>query len=129
MAFKRGYKFYSKKRVATPYEFRGRYPRPLSVQDLFYLMQYRAFVQRAINQARINAQRSSVAPKPKQSLPDPHAVLDVPKTASKEEVAEAYRKMAKQYHPDMVMHLGPEKQNEAEQIMKIINEAYDTLKK
>ena len=44
----------------------------------------------------------------------PYTVLGVPSTASDEEITQAYRQMAKQYHPDRVAHLGPEFQGLAE---------------
>ncbi|MCM1984091.1 DnaJ C-terminal domain-containing protein [Lyngbya confervoides] len=49
-------------------------------------------------------------------------ILDVPRNASNEEIKRVYRKLARQYHPD----LNPGNQ-EAEEIFKDINEAYDVL--
>lgn len=53
---------------------------------------------------------------------DLYAVLGVSKTASEDEIKKAYRKLAKQYHPDL--HPGDK---EAEQKFKEINEAYEVL--
>lgn len=53
---------------------------------------------------------------------DYYEVLGVPKTASDEEIKSAFRKMAKQYHPD----LHPD-DKEAEAKFKEINEAYEVL--
>lgn len=53
---------------------------------------------------------------------DLYAVLGVSKTASEDEIKKAYRKMAKQYHPDL--HPGDK---EAEAKFKEINEAYEVL--
>ncbi len=50
---------------------------------------------------------------------DYYKILGVPKTASKEEIKKAYRKLAQQYHPD--------KKNGDENKFKEVNEAYSTL--
>lgn len=50
-----------------------------------------------------------------------YSVLDVPKTASQEEIKKAYRRLARQYHPD-VNH-----DPDAEERFKEINEAYEIL--
>jgi curved DNA-binding protein len=53
---------------------------------------------------------------------DYYATLGVPKTASKEEIARAYRKLARKYHPDVNKAAG------AEERFKQISEAYEVLK-
>ncbi len=50
---------------------------------------------------------------------DPYAVLAVPRTATREEIARAYRRLAKQHHPDAG---GP-----ASPTMARINEAWSVL--
>ena len=53
---------------------------------------------------------------------DPYRVLGVSRDATKEEIKKAYRKKAKEYHPD----LHPNDPHAAEK-MNEINEAYDML--
>lgn len=55
-------------------------------------------------------------------ITDPYAVLGVSRSASPEEIKKAYRKMAKQYHPDL--HPNDPKASEK---MNEINEAYDMI--
>ena len=56
-------------------------------------------------------------------MQDPYTVLGVSKDASEEEIKNAYRKLAKKYHPDL--NPGDEK---AAAKMKEINAAYDQIK-
>lgn len=53
--------------------------------------------------------------------------LGIVERASKEAIKRAYRKLAMQYHPDKVSHLGREMRELAESKMKSINEAYEYL--
>ena len=53
---------------------------------------------------------------------DPYRVLGISPSASEDEIKKAYRKAAKQYHPDL--HPGDK---EAEQKFKEVNEAYEVL--
>ncbi|MBQ3419832.1 MAG: J domain-containing protein [Erysipelotrichaceae bacterium] len=56
-------------------------------------------------------------------MTDPYTVLGVSKDASEEQIKDAYRKLAKKYHPD----LNPNNE-EAASKMKEINAAYDQIK-
>lgn len=58
-------------------------------------------------------------------MADPYRVLGISAKATDEEVKEAYRKLAKKYHPDQYED-SPLK-NLADEKMKEINEAYDTV--
>lgn len=55
-------------------------------------------------------------------------VLGLPRIFTKEELESSHRRLAAQYHPDKVNHLGPKLRETAEQEMKKINEAYIFLK-
>ena len=60
-------------------------------------------------------------------MTDPYKVLNVPSTASDEEVKKAYRDLARKYHPDNY-HDNP-LAGLAQEKMKEINEAYDRITK
>jgi DnaJ like chaperone protein len=64
----------------------------------------------------------------KHSLKDPFEVLGIEQDASQDKIKDVYRKMAKQYHPDKVAHLGKEFQEIAEKRFKEIQKAYEMLK-
>ncbi|WP_299548105.1 TerB family tellurite resistance protein [Seonamhaeicola sp.] len=58
-----------------------------------------------------------------------YTVLEIEKGATVDEIKKAYRKMAKKYHPDRVIHLGKEHQNGAEEKFRQVQEAYEHLQK
>jgi len=58
-----------------------------------------------------------------------YKILEIDKTATVDEIKKAYRKMAKKYHPDKVMHLGEEHQKGAEEKFRQVQEAYEQLQK
>ena len=58
-----------------------------------------------------------------------YKILEIPKTATINEIKAAYRKMAKKYHPDKVIHLGKEHQKGAEEKFRQVQEAYETIQK
>ena len=59
---------------------------------------------------------------------DPYQVLGLDRGAGQDEVRAAYRRLAAQYHPDKVAHLGEEFQRLAELKFKAIQAAYDQLR-
>ena len=58
-----------------------------------------------------------------------YKILEITPDATDSEIKQAYRKMAKKYHPDKVNHLGEEVRNQAEEKFRKVQEAYDNLKR
>jgi len=58
-----------------------------------------------------------------------YKILEVSKSATDDEVKKAYRRMAKKYHPDKVIHLGKEHQKGAEEKFRQVQEAYEQIQK
>ncbi|RIA08306.1 DnaJ like chaperone protein [Flavobacteriaceae bacterium MAR_2010_72] len=58
-----------------------------------------------------------------------YKILEITKDASNDEIKAAYRKMAKKYHPDKVLHLGEEHQKGAEEKFRQVQDAYEQLQK
>jgi uncharacterized membrane protein YkvA (DUF1232 family) len=64
-----------------------------------------------------------------QASKDPYRVLGIGPNATQAEIRQAYRKLANQYHPDKVSHLGQEFVKLSEKRFKEIQNAYQILKK
>lgn len=60
---------------------------------------------------------------------DPYEILELEKSATKEEVNRQYRKLLALYHPDKVSHLGEELKKLAMEKTISIKEAYEKIKK
>jgi DnaJ like chaperone protein len=58
-----------------------------------------------------------------------YKILEITKSATVKEIKAAYRKMAKKYHPDKVIHLGKEHQKGAEEKFRQVQMAYEQLQK
>lgn len=61
--------------------------------------------------------------------PNPYKTLGIDPSATDEEVKKAYRRMAMRYHPDRVENLGEEMKKNATEQFRVINEAYETIKR
>jgi len=59
----------------------------------------------------------------------PQEILGISHDADQQEIREAYRRLANQYHPDKVSHLGEEFHAMAEKRFKEIQQAYDALRR
>ena len=57
---------------------------------------------------------------------DPYEVLGVSKNATDDQIKDAYRELARKYHPDN--YANSPLADLAEQKMKEVNEAYDTIR-
>jgi len=58
-----------------------------------------------------------------------YRVLEITKDDSVDQIKKAYRKMAKKYHPDKVIHLGKEHQKGAEEKFRQVQAAYEQIQK
>jgi len=58
-----------------------------------------------------------------------YKILEIDKSATNDEIKKAYRKMAKKYHPDKVIHLGKEHQKGAKEKFIQVQSAYEQLQK
>lgn len=63
------------------------------------------------------------------NLENDYKVLKIKETASDAEVKKAYRKLAQEYHPDKVNHLGEDMRKAAEDKFTKLNQAYERIKK
>ncbi|WP_412987626.1 DnaJ domain-containing protein [Pontimicrobium sp. IMCC45349] len=63
------------------------------------------------------------------STDNAYKILEVEKNATVDEIKKAYRKMAKKYHPDRVIHLGKEHQKGAEEKFRQVQSAYEHIQK
>jgi DnaJ like chaperone protein len=71
--------------------------------------------------------RPGPGPSPNRTT-DALATLGLERGATAEQIKQAWRKLSKEHHPDRVTHLGEEFRRVAEERMRKINAAYDTLK-
>ena len=63
------------------------------------------------------------------STENAYKILEIDKTATVDEIKKAYRKLAKKYHPERLIHLGKEDQTGAEEKFRQVQEAYEQLQK
>lgn len=64
-----------------------------------------------------------------ENLENAYQILEIPKTASEQEIKNAYRKLVKKHHPDKLRHLGEAHLKGAKEKFVKIQEAYEYIKK
>jgi DnaJ-domain-containing protein 1 len=79
--------------------------------------------------ASSSGKQQTTSPGREEAGSDPYEVLGLDHGASKEEIKAAHKRLAAQYHPDKVQHLGKEFQELAHKKFVAIQNAYDTLMK
>ena len=99
------------------YSTRETYPSPEAIRD------------ELTGRAKPQARETPASPPPRREPPNsPYALLDIPRTATFEEIKQAYRQRIAEYHPDKVANLGVELRRVAEEMTRRINNAYEQLK-
>ena len=78
--------------------------------------------------SRSHSGQSQPEPEANHGAFDPYQVLELSRTASEAEIRTQYKKLAAQYHPDKVNHLGEELRDLAHQKMIEIQRAYEMLR-
>jgi len=58
-----------------------------------------------------------------------YKILEIPSTATDEEVRKAYRRMAVKFHPDKVAHIGEDVQHAAKEKFQKVQQSYENIKK
>jgi len=89
------------------------------------------WVQRTIARGKgrsVGRPARAATPKPAtQNARSPRDILGVSANASDEEIRRAFRKLAREVHPDAVATSSPEKRAVAERRFREINDAFNTL--
>lgn len=100
------------------------------VDDLLVLLSLLWWVQRRLPPPQEGERREPPPPRSAGAARwDPYAVLGVARGAPADEIAAAYRRRMKEYHPDRVSGLGDELQRVAHEKTLEIQRAYDELKR
>jgi len=81
------------------------------------IAQFEAYVNNKKNQAKMDLEKA-------------YEILEISQTASSEEVKKQYRKLVKQYHPDVITGQGADQEtiDKATNKLQEINEAYEIIK-
>lgn len=60
---------------------------------------------------------------------NPYQVFQISRDATNEQIKKQYRRLSKQYHPDITLNLPENERDEAQKKMREVNSAYEQLKK
>lgn len=71
--------------------------------------------------------RTDPPPRNEGRIPTHYEILEIPRTATQEEIRSAFKRLSMLYHPDKVHHLAPEFREMAGERFKKINEAHSVL--
>lgn len=97
------------------------------IQEFAHLVEFDQSVLNTIRSFYTQQDRAT-RPKTRSQLIISHlAVLGLDQNGSVDEVKKAYRKLVKEFHPDMIYHLGPELKKMANENFLKIQESYDYL--
>lgn len=103
----------------------------IALLTYFYRRQLREYAARATKGSGGEARREHIhrgEAEASENSFDPHEVLGISASASKETIHAAYRARMHEYHPDKVAHLGEELQKVAHRKALEIQRAYQQLK-
>ena len=100
-----------------------------SLKAMFFARQYQYQYQQQYQQQSSYNRSTSSSSFQYQNLDNDYKILEISSTASDEEVKKAYRKLAMKHHPDKVNHLGEEVRKFAEENFRLLNQAYERIKK
>jgi len=95
----------------------------------FARQQYQSTYQQQYQGQYRQQQSSYSSPSFSYNLDNDYKVLEISSSATDDEVKKAYRQLAIKHHPDKVNHLGEEVRKSAEEKFKILNQAYERIKK
>lgn len=69
----------------------------------------------------------STAKEPNFKSKDFYDILGLPREATEDDIRRSYKKLALRYHPDKQVNKSEEEKKEAENIFKLVAEAYEVL--
>ena len=100
-----------------------------SLKAMFFARQYQYQYQQQYQQQSSYNRSTSSGSFQYNNLENDYKILEISSTVSDEEVKKAYRKLAMKHHPDKVNHLGDDVRKSAEENFRLLNQAYERIKK
>ena len=99
-----------------------------SIKAMFFMFNQGRGYQYSTGSQSYSGSYSSGASRTSYNLENEYSILEIPSTATDDEVKKAYRRLAQKYHPDKVNHLGEEIRKDAETKFVKLNQAYERIK-